>query len=101
MTVGLSPQHQVAATLDRLADERGEECWRRAAAELRGLDKPAGRRGRKSIDDDAALVEMESHVAGGASVELAAKYVAVGLTGQSSISTARRLARKYRAKHGI
>jgi len=101
MTPGLSPQDQVAATFDRLAEERGEECWRRAAVELRRMDKPGRRRGRKSIDDDAALVEMESHVVGGASVEQASKYVAIGLTGQSSESIARRLARKYRAKHGI
>lgn len=91
-----SPQHQVAAVLERLAADLGQECWRRAAAELRRPTDQACRRGRRSIDDGDAFEEMRVLIADGLSVERAAGVVAKARGGQSIDSTRDRLARKYR-----
>jgi hypothetical protein len=97
MTVPVSLKADLAAVFERYAAETGDVALRRVVVELRR--PPPRKGGRKFIDDDAAIVEMESHIADGMSIRRAAKYVAVGLTGQSTESTERRLIEKHRDKH--
>jgi hypothetical protein len=91
-----SPEHRVAAALEQIAAETGEQRWRRAASELRR--PPAAKRGPKTVDDSAAPAEMHLLINGGLAVETAARHVATTVVGNSIISKTKRLAKKYRGE---
>jgi hypothetical protein len=91
-----SPEYRIAAALELIAAETGEQRWRRAASELRR--PPAAKRGPKTFDDSAALAEMHLLINGGLAVETAARHVATTVAGNSMSSKTKRLARKYRGE---
>ncbi len=100
----------VSAALDRLADETNDttsrEAFRRGAHAIRCEPPPAApkHRGRKVINDDAALLEMERHNAERRARGLkdndreAARIVSRRLTGHSSAANVERLRRKFGVK---
>lgn len=96
MTVSPALKADLAAVFERYAADTGDADLQRVVAALR---RPQPRqRGRRVIDDTAALAEMRVLVDAGNAVETAAGFVATASgAGQSIEATTRRLARKFRA----
>ena len=94
---GSAMKLELAEVFERYASMSDDPDLRRAAAALRGQ-----RAGRKEIDDEAPLAELFLLVAGGLAVETAARHVAATISAPVYLaSTARRLARKFRAAQNI